>query len=452
VFLVLSAILGPPVALLNPPLRGPDELAHYLRAYGIAQGEVIARTERNGQLGLLLPAALHREIATFEAYRERARDPEVSYRDVLREMREAGPGAGAAADAPPVFTPYQGSESYNPVAYVPHVLAQLVADALGLGFLPASYLMRLFGLAAFTALTAWAIALTPRLKWTFVAIGLWPASLYGRAVISADGPSLAFLMLALALCLATLSGEADRPAARSLWLTLTALAKPPQLAFVLIELGLRPLRPLWQGVRRALPVMLPALILGPAWAFVTAAEVAAWRMTDDNDLSLEEFDPVWKLGYMLEHPLHFPGLLAANLEMHWGRLLREVVGVHGWLDTPLHPLCYVVLPLLLLATLEPLGLAASARRRMALVSGVVMVVYWLGVYVIFYLIWTPLAADNVYGVQGRYFVVLLPLAAIMAAAALDRPPLAALAPAAAVAGALISGIATLEALWRVNWT
>ena len=134
--------------------------------------------------------------------------------------------------------------SYNPVAYIPHVVAQLVADAGGLGFLPATYLMRLFGLAAFTGLTAWAIVLTPRLKWGFVLIGLWPAALYGRAVISADGAALAYLMVALALCLAAASGSAVRTASRSLWLTLTALAKPPQLAFVLLELGVHRFRAL----------------------------------------------------------------------------------------------------------------------------------------------------------------------------------------------------------------
>ena len=100
VFLLLSVLFGPLVVMLNPPLRGPDELAHYLRVYGLAQGELIARTEHNGQLGLYLPAGLHREVATFEAYRKRALDQGFSYRDVLRNDSRGGPpqrGAGCAA-------------------------------------------------------------------------------------------------------------------------------------------------------------------------------------------------------------------------------------------------------------------------------------------------------------------------------------------------------------------
>ena len=169
--------------------------------------------------------------------------------------------------------------------------------------------------------------------------------------------------------------------------------------------------------------MLPALILGPAWVLITSAEVAAYRMTNDGEVPLEQFDPVWKLGYMLDHPLHFPRLLAANLAQNWAKLARQLVGVHGWLDTPLHPVAYPMLPILLLATLEPLRLPPAARARMAVVLGVIMLIYALGVYFIFYLIWTPLAANIVYGVQGRYFVVLLPLITVLFAAAIERAPL-----------------------------
>jgi hypothetical protein len=48
-------------------------------------------------------------------------------------------------------------------------------------------LMRFFGLLAFTAVAAYAITVTPALKWAFVLIAMLPVSLYNRTVLSADG-------------------------------------------------------------------------------------------------------------------------------------------------------------------------------------------------------------------------------------------------------------------------
>ena len=36
VFLVISAVFGSITILMTPPLRGPDELPHFLRAYGVS--------------------------------------------------------------------------------------------------------------------------------------------------------------------------------------------------------------------------------------------------------------------------------------------------------------------------------------------------------------------------------------------------------------------------------
>jgi hypothetical protein len=40
IFLLLSGLFGI-LIFLTPPMRGPDEPAHFIRAYGISQGQVI---------------------------------------------------------------------------------------------------------------------------------------------------------------------------------------------------------------------------------------------------------------------------------------------------------------------------------------------------------------------------------------------------------------------------
>ena len=63
------------------------------------------------------------------------------------------------------------------------------------------FLMRLFGLVAFTAAAAYAITVTPVLKWAFVLIALLPVAIYNRSVLSADGAALGSALVITALCL-----------------------------------------------------------------------------------------------------------------------------------------------------------------------------------------------------------------------------------------------------------
>src|SRR5262245_61206714 len=60
--------------------------------------------------------------------------------------------------------------------------------------------MRLFGLVAFTAAAAYAIAITPVLKWPFVLIGLLPVAIYNRSVLSADGAALCSALVITSAC------------------------------------------------------------------------------------------------------------------------------------------------------------------------------------------------------------------------------------------------------------
>jgi hypothetical protein len=87
----------------------------------------------------------------------------------------------------------------------------------------------------------------------------------------------------------------------------------------------------------------------------------------------------------------------------------------------------------------------------AVVTGLTVLGYFAVVYLIFFLTYTPLDIDHVRGVQGRYFVVALPVAAIFVAAVINLELPDGISAAIATAGAMISGIGTVEALYRAHW-
>jgi uncharacterized membrane protein len=200
-------------------------------------------------------------------------------------------------------------------------------------------------------------------------------------------------------------------------------------------------------------VVVPGFILSPLWVLAVSADIGAWRLLEGESHPREHFDPLWKLAYMWEHPLHFP-LAAWTALTVWGdRLWQELIGILGWQDILLRPWTYSVLTmLLLLAPLQKLNLDGVVRARVAVLAGLAVLGYVLTVYLIFFLTYTPLNIDHVRGVQGRYFVIALPTAAIFLASVINiglpRNVLATIA----ITGSLLSGLVSFQALLGAHWS
>jgi uncharacterized membrane protein len=449
VFVALSLVFGMITLLLTPPLRGPDEPAHFFRIYAITQGEIVPTTvDANGRKGTFLPYRFYQDFEFFEAHRLNIFEKGFSYRTVLNEYRQRP----APADGPPAFVLYAGSEGYNPVSYLPFVAGALVARLANLDFVTTLLLMRLAGLIAMTAVVAYAIAIVPRFGWTFLFIAMLPAALYGRAVISPDGAALAYTMVIVALCLrAAQRLDAGKLWQQSLWMALCVLSKPPQLAFILLAAIIGTPRQLLSHWRAIALTVLPAVVLTVMWVTMGSVDVAAWRYYEGAQLPKEQFDPLWKLRYMLEHPLHFPTQMLANIrDIDW--LWWQMIGILGWLDTGLRAWIYPVLSIILIGvSFVRLELDRRSRHWIALVAAVTVLGYVLAHYLIFYLAWTPIGSNHVEGVQGRYFVMALPIAAVGLGALVNRAPALVVTALLAGLGAVLSGIAVVDAILRVDW-
>jgi hypothetical protein len=456
VFASLSLAFGSATIVVNPPLRGPDEISHFLRIHSYSRGMLLPTTEIDGRKGVFVERELYDRLYFFKNSGEwfaRARNEGVRYGQIMAEYRRIARASGAEVAQAPVFAPFAGTEGYSPVAYAPYVLAAAIGHFLGLDLPELLFLMRFLGLVVFTAVAAYAIAITPALKWAFVLIAMLPVSLYNRTVLSADGAALSYALVITALCFrAVWKPFAGRLWERSLWMTLCVLAKQPQIVFVLLELMVGRLRELPRRWRRLAIVVLPGVILSPLWVIGVSADVAAWRVREGHNYQPEQFDPLWKLSYMWEHPYHFP-LAAWTALSEWGApLWPELIGILGWQDVPLRPWTYLVVTvLLLLIPLQKLPLDGATRARVAVTTGLAVLSYIVMVYLIFFLTYTPIDSPHVLGVQGRYFVIALPVAAIFLAALINLELWRGTPALIGTTGSMIAGFTTVDAVLQAHW-
>src|SRR5438477_779719 len=387
IFVLLSFVFGSAISVVVPPLRGPDEIAHFLRIYSYTRGGLLPAAEVGGRKGVFVEHELYTQLSFFKNAGERfARNREqgLRYSEIMKEYPQLAGTLHEEGQATK-FMPFAGTEGYNPVAYAPYVLATAIANLLGLGFPNMLLLMRFLGLITFTAMAAYAIKLTPALKWAFVLIAMLPVSIYNRSVLSADGAALAYALVITALCFSAVQ-RYGRVWERSLWMTLCALSKQPQIVFVALELmvcRMTELRRRWSSLAL---IVVPSFILSPLWVLAVSADIAVWRLAQAETYPREQFDPLWKLAYMWEHPLHFPMAAWTSVTVWGDRLRPELIGILGWQDIWLPPWIYFVLTvMLLLVPLQKLNLNGAVRARVAVITCLAILAYIVTVYLIFFL-------------------------------------------------------------------
>src|SRR5258708_17773584 len=103
IFVLLSLAFGSIIIFANPPLRGPDEIAHFLRIYSYTRGELLPVTEINGRQGDFVERVLYERLHFFKDSREwfstslqqhkgkwfgTSRDEGVRYRQIMAEYQD----------------------------------------------------------------------------------------------------------------------------------------------------------------------------------------------------------------------------------------------------------------------------------------------------------------------------------------------------------------------------
>ena len=129
IFILLSVPFGLATIAINPPLRGNDETAHFLRVYGITSGDIVpsVRDDQNRR-GIFVPAQLHADLSIFEAARHQVWTPGFDYRTVFINYQH---DHGSQSSRTPTVSPFSRS-TRAPKRIRPHPIFPPLWPALSL--------------------------------------------------------------------------------------------------------------------------------------------------------------------------------------------------------------------------------------------------------------------------------------------------------------------------------
>ena len=403
-FVGLTSVLI--LCFLTPPFEVPDEPQHFFRSYQLSELQLWG-TLQDGAAGAVLPSSLVNLVENFLGTS--------AIFDSKRAIRAQPFGETWSKTADPLnpedreFVDFSGAVSYSPLAYAPQVLGIWVGRSFGAPPLMLLYLARLAnGVAAVLAM-AWALKMLPVGKGAGLAAALLPMAQFEYASASPDAAiiSSVFVFTAVALRASAAGtwriGDVIACAVSGTVFTSVKVVYAPLLLVGLAGClrQIRAGRPAKAAFSVQMLIALGAILTTAAWLASVSHLLGAYRAGAD---------PSAQVFFIFAHPAEYAGIVWHSIVHNFRAYLRSGVGQLGWLTIFLPGYAYflaavafAVSPLTECSRPCGLGLAQTVWNMLLFTATVILIETAI------YLYWSPVGAPEIKGVQGRYFIPLLPL-------------------------------------------
>jgi uncharacterized membrane protein len=391
VFLIVALVWGLVLVFLVPPFQNFDELAHYYRAWSVAEGQL--RVPPNGivpvpQSVAELPAQFPIvPIATRQAETNIRIIPDLLWQPITHQLV---PSSSFAS-------------SYAPIGYIPQAAGVLVARVLGRSPLLSVYLGRLANLLASVLLIFFALRLLPFARPVMFVIALLPMTMLQMSSLSADA-----LLISGTFFFAALTLRYSRTMALD-WLHVAALAtsaalllnaKPGYAALAFLVLIIPPSR--FASRSRYATAVAATLLATAALAGVIMLTTPDSREVTNQMLGAHNgVDAHAQVAFVLDHPLRFAQVVHTTLGTIGVSLAKQAVGIYAWGALKISNTVAIIGWLALLAALflrEEVRVRRWQRLVLILASLAIAGSVAAGLYVAF----TPVGGPVINGLQGRY--------------------------------------------------
>jgi len=399
-FALVGLITGLLLCILTPPLKAPDEISHYARAYEISQGVIVSPKE-GAFGGSIIPDSI---IALHTKYGYPAAcdvNNKASPQEIMAHL-------GDPLNPAQVSFFKNNATFYFPTVYLPASLVILIGRGLGASPLVMMYLVRLATMLVAVAITALAIRIAPIYKWLFVFLSLGTAAATQRASLSADSLTNAFALLLLAMALRLAFDPRHKLKARALPALLAvsvfvALAKQAYLVLPFALLIASPVFPKNRSFWMAFGLIAgTGLIAALGWNKATA------HLNDYWDILTDAY-PGEQIVWMMTHPFNMVAVLLRTVVPGLPAWLAQLFGNFGFCkEGSIYPvfngLAFITFLFLMFADTHA---KINPTRWQRLVLLCVSLLCSLLVLIANYLI-NVKGNYTIEGIVGRYFVPVLP--------------------------------------------
>ncbi len=121
-------------------------------------------------------------------------------------------------------------------------------------------------------------------------------------------------------------------------------------------------------------------------------------------------NPFLQKEILIHDPIYFFGLLLRTIYLNWEFYFRTFVGVYGWMDSPMNNTfifyLYFMVFIFLIYWISIKSKKITWFELTLFLLPLLMVIFLI--FLSMYLVYTPIAYNEILGVQGRYLLVMFP--------------------------------------------
>lgn len=386
---------------LVPPFQKPDETVHYWRAVALSKGQFFC-TKGDDTTGYFSIPNANYKLPSFlttseTAFRYNTKFPLYLLTQVPQiESKE---------------TPYQlkgycGLLSF--MGYIPNATGLLISAPLN-NLLLSFYFGRLAALLFFLSCFYFSLKIIrPEYKNILYFFGVVPMALHQATAYSYDSAQLSLVFIIFTLLINIL----NKSVLRILDLVFLLLAI---LVFVLIKPG--------YYAFLLLPLLIPLPKLGKVflknlWLFVGLFLFSFLILIFFiNQFQLGPLPypphvlPNFQLDFIIQHPLKAILILYNTLGISGEAYYKGLIGIFGWLDYSVNFFVYIIYSLtfgLIVQNVINQTHKTTLNTKKLFLLFLVICATFISIFLLMYLNHTPVASSPILGVQGRYFLVLIP--------------------------------------------
>jgi uncharacterized membrane protein len=401
-FLIIGLIYGLCFLIATPALQVPDEYEHFYRALYVSEGHVFP--EKVGNMsGVYVPESVQStasEISHDWFSFIKDRDDKINIIPLLNIGFNSQNRVFEDISRIAVVT-------YSPVPYIISAFAITLGKLLNLSPIILIYLGRLANLLVWVFLTYLAIRIIPIHKWVLFMVALIPMTLFEAASLSADSLILGLSFLIVAIFFKYAFDENKKSInikdVYILFILVLLLSLSKQIYFVLLLLIFLIPSEKFGGRKKMFYtagfLLLAILLISGGWSLLV------------KDLYVPIVPQISISGqilYILGDPLRFPYALLKTF-FYRGLSYQLLFVGNFWLDIPL-PIWWIGA---FVTSIVPVALLDKSRhlisKKQKLISLSIFIMIFLLVCAFVYISWTVVGQNMIDGIQGRYFIPILPL-------------------------------------------
>ncbi len=412
-FVILGLIFGIAFIRVNAPFHSNDEDRHFLHAYFIASGYTIPDT-KDGKAGGEIPDNLVNVVRSFQGI------PFHQGTKIDKLKMERSFDQPLNPEQSSFHIDYEFRTPFLP--YLPYSTGILIGKIFNSNPVWLGWFARFGGLVFYLFVMFFVLRTTPVFKGVFFLYGLTPMVLYQCSSVTYDMMTIAlsFFMIAFFLKFALDENSKLTPRDLALIIIIAVLHRFAKNGYVVIPFMFFIIPPgkIAKSVKQALPIMAGMFIL-----FIILYKLPNWTWSKviaglDVERGISPQKDFYKnMGENLSINLANPGMFISNLWANISHFKQEwaggAMGRFGY--------SYSIMPnwfffihgfvLFFVALIE--GKSQFKMVFWQKIITLIVAVLSIALVIVGFYVLSPVGAKMIFGLQGRYFVPIIPVALLL---------------------------------------